>query len=114
MGLGNFGPSWNFNDDTDDDLVAVMDEHLPKGWKDNRVHRRQVYRTVENFLKTPQGLETEEREVRARDMTLEKEEDVDSDRTIADAVGRRLYSQSPYREKFRRDVEQIEFDYLNR
>lgn len=88
-----------------------MDEHLPEGWKRNPDHRRQVYRVVKNFLKTPGSLDIKIREKRARDQTLDQEPNVDTDRTIADAVGRRLYNQTPYRQKFRRDIERIERDY---
>jgi hypothetical protein len=110
MGLGDV-TSWNFRDDTNDELVTIMDRHLPNGWKRNRDHRRQVYRVVESFLKTPTTLETKEREKRARARVLKEEKNVNTDRTIADATGRRLYSRKPYREKFRRDLEQIERDY---
>jgi hypothetical protein len=114
MASDGFRSSWSFDNDTDDELVSVMNKHLPNGWKNNQDHRRQIYRVVENFLKTPQGLEIKEREKRARTLAFKKEEDVDTEETIADAVGRRLYTQTPYRDKFRRDVEQIEIDYLNR
>jgi len=53
MGLN---PSWSFNNDTDDELLSAMNKHLPNGWKNNQIQRRQIYRVVENFLKTPQGL----------------------------------------------------------
>jgi len=113
MGIDDF-TGWRFNNDTDEELVAVMDKHLPKGWKKNADHRRQVYRVVENFLKTPDKMGTKDREKRARYLTLDQEENVDTQRTIADATGRRLYVQTPYRSKFRRDVEQIEKEYRSR
>jgi len=112
MTLDDFDPTdmWQFGDDADEELVAVMDKHLPEGWKHNPKHRRQVYHVVENYLKTPAELSTKEREKRAREKTL-AQEPVNAERTIADAVGRRLYSSTPYRETFRGDVERIERDY---
>ena len=116
MGLGevDIAKMWTFDDDTNDALVAVMDKHLPAGWKENRVHRRQVYRVVENFLETPVALGTKEREHRARKKTVHQEETVDTGRTIVDATGRRLYTHKPFRETFRENLEQIEQDYRNR
>ena len=110
MGLGNIN-GWSFDDDTDKELVKIMDKFLPSKWRKNAIQRRQIYRVVEHFLKTPRQMEIKEREKRAREMTLEKEENVDTDRTIADATARRLYSQPPYQEKFRRALERIEQNY---
>lgn len=116
MGLDDIDPTdvWSFDSDADDELVEIIDKHLPEGWKKNKDQSRQIYRVVESFLKTPQGLETDEREKRAQNKALEMEENVNTDRTIPDATGRRLYSLTPYREKFRRDLEHIERDYQNR
>jgi hypothetical protein len=113
MGLGDFSSdeAWQFSKDANDDLVEIIDRHIPQGWKKNPDHRRQVYRVVEAFLKTPGGFDTEEREKRARSKVLEAEDNVNTGRTIADATGRRLYSRKPYREAFRQDLEQIERDY---
>lgn len=112
MGLGDIDPTntWQFHQDADDDLVAAIDKHLPEHWKENPIHRRQVYRVVENFLQTAPHRSLEMREKAAREKTLEQEP-VDAERTIADAVGRRLYTDTPYREKFRHAVRQIEQDY---
>lgn len=109
MGLDDFDGDdvWRFEEDTDERLVNLIDKHLPEAWRQGYDQKRQVYKTVEEYLRTPKHIENREKEARE---IVSREEDV-TPNTIRDAYGRRLYSRNPYVEKFQDALKKIEKEY---